>query len=588
MDKIYVNGIIHSLDHENNDYEAMAIKDGLICELGSNEDILKLKTDTTKIYDLHNQVVFPGFNDSHMHILEYAIQAERIDLSHVKSIDELILVMKSALNEHSNNEISNATTNNIVTNNIVTNDIETNDIETSNIDTNYRGTNNADSNSTDIQWLIGRCMNQDHFKDKRMPTKDDLNKISTTIPIVILRVCHHIAVVNDKALELLSSNGVLPAVEGGEFLLGKDGKPNGILTENALQLIYNTLSKPSVSKVKELILKTTNEMAAHGITSAHSDDFASVEHFEDVITAYRELGEENLLKVRVNQQCLIKDSKELLEFIHKGYASKVFNPYYSLGALKILSDGSLGARTAYLRNPYHDEPSTRGVFVETKEQLLERMKLADDNGMQIAVHAIGDGAIEAIFDCFQELDAKNNYRNPLRHGIVHCQITDKELLERFNKQNILAYIQPIFLEYDLHMVEDRVGKELASTSYAFKTLMDSGVHTSGGSDCPVEHFNIMNNIYCGVARKDLFGQPVEGFHVEEALTMRQALQAFTMEGAYASREEQVKGSLEKGKYADFVVLDKDLLQIENEEIRNVNVLMTVMGGKTTYRNENFN
>ena len=549
MDKIYVNGIIHSLDHENNDYEAMAIKDGLICELGSNEDILKLKTDTTKIYDLHNQVVFPGFNDSHMHILEYAIQAERIDLSHVKSIDELILVMKSALNEHSNNDVSNATTNNIETNNIVTTNIETSNTETTNIDTNYRGTNNADANSTDIQWLIGRCMNQDHFKDKRMPTKDDLNKISTTIPIVILRVCHHIAVVNDKALELLSSNGVLPAVEGGEFLLGKDGKPNGILTENALQLIYNTLSKPSVSKVKELILKTTNEMAAHGITSAHSDDFASVEHFEDVITAYRELGEENLLKVRVN---------------------------------------SLGARTAYLRNPYHDEPSTRGVFVETKEQLLERMKLADDNGMQIAVHAIGDGAIEAILDCFQELDAKNNYRNPLRHGIVHCQITDKELLERFNKQNILAYIQPIFLEYDLHMVEDRVGKELASTSYAFKTLMDSGVHTSGGSDCPVEHFNIMNNIYCGVARKDLFGQPVEGFHVEEALTMRQALQAFTMEGAYASREEQVKGSLEKGKYADFVVLDKDLLQIENEEIRNVNVLMTVMGGKTTYRNENFN
>lgn len=556
VDKIYVNGIIHSLDHKKNDYEAMAISDGLICALGSNEDVLKLKNDNTEVFNLHNQVVFPGFIDSHMHILEYALQAEQVDLSRVKSINELILVMKTVINEHSNNMKT-------------------------------------------TQWLIGSCFNQDHFDEMIVPTKEDLNQISTTIPIVIFRVCLHIAVVNDKALELLCPGGVLPFVNGGDILLNEEGVPNGILTENALHLIYDTQPKPSISQVKELIQKAANELASYGITSVHSDDFGAVKHFEDAITAYQELGEENLLKVRVTQQCLIKESKELLEFIDKGYASKRCNSFYSLGALKILSDGSLGARTAYLRKPYHDDHNTRGLFIETKQQLLDRMQLAHDNGMQIVVHAIGDAAIEAILDCFRELDFnevslnKVNLvplnkeetlvkKNPLRHGIVHCQITDSALLDRFKNQEILAYVQPIFLEYDLHMVEDRVGKELASTSYAFKTLMDSGVHTSGGSDCPVEHFNVMNNIYCAVTRKDLLGQPVDGFNKKEALTMQQALQAFTIEGAYASREEHIKGSLEIGKYADFVMLDKDLLVIENEKIRNVNVLMTVLGGEITF------
>lgn len=546
MDKIYFNGQIHSLDCSDSVYEAIGIINDKIAALGSNESILKLQSEHTVLYDLENNAVYPGFIDSHMHMLEYALQQERVDLSDVKSIDELVLVMKTTLNDQSKNRIHHP-------------------------------------------WLIGRCFNQDNFIDKRIPNKEDLNKISTEVPIVIFRVCLHVAVVNDKALELLFSEDELPNVQGGEISLDSFGKPNGLLTENALLLIYDKWEKPDVSAIKEMIMKASKELASCGITSVHSDDFGSVGNYEDVITAFSELGNEKLLNVRVTQQCLIKDNEKLNDFIKKGYVLKKVNPYYSLGPLKILSDGSLGARTAYLKTAYVDDQSTRGVFVESKEELLEKMKIANDAGMQIAVHAIGNAAIESILDCFKELESLNlkkyKSKNFLRHGIVHCQITDTILLNRFKSQEILAYVQPIFLEYDLHMVEDRVGKELASTSYAFRTLMDNNVHTSGGSDCPVEHFNIMNNIYCSVARKDLYGEPKQGFYKSESVTMRQALQMFTIEGAYASREEALKGSLETGKYADFVVLDSNLYSVNEDEIRNVKVLLTVMGGEITYANQ---
>ena len=184
-----------------------------------------------------------------------------------------------------------------------------------------------------------------------------------------------------------------------------------------------------------------------------------------------------------------------------------------------------------------------------------------DSNMSVAVHAIGDGAIEMAMNCI-EVAIKNNPKKDTRHGIVHCQITDEMLLNRFKKLDLIAYIQPIFIHYDQHILEDRVGKELAKTSYNWKTLIDLGVVVCGSSDCPVESFDLMNNLYCAVTRKDLNGYPEEGYNKSQCLSIEEALKCFTIGGAYASFEENLKGTLEVGKFADMVVLDEDIYRCD--------------------------
>ncbi len=523
---LFYNGKIFTGDKNNEFFEAMLISGDKIEKLGTNEEIRALKQEHMKCIDLKGKVLIPGFNDSHMHLYGFGQTLQIVDLVNVQSVEEVISRGKK-----------------------------------------YISDNNIKSNV----WIRGRGWNQDYFTDKKFPTREDLDKISINHPIIFTRACGHLAVVNSKALE----NCKVENVAGGEFDLDK-----GIFKEHAISLITDNIPKPSVAEIKNTLTEAMKYANSKGITSVQTDDLSHGGDYKLMLKAYEELNHENKLTCRVYEQCLL-DLKQLKAFYDLGYKTGVGDKYFKIGPLKILVDGSLGARTAALNKPYHDDNSTNGVMCYTNEELDHIISYADKIGMQIAIHCIGDRAMQIVLDSYKRvLKADGNLK---RHGIIHCQIMDADLLSQFKNLDIIAYIQPIFLHYDLHIVESRVGKKLAKTSYAFKSMIDEGIHTSLGTDCPVEDCDVMANIYCAVNRVDLKGEPAGGYNPKEKLSVYEALYHYTQGSAYASFEERIKGTITEGKLADFVVIDKDIMNMDPLDIKNITILATYVGGKLVYK-----
>ncbi len=263
------------------------------------------------------------------------------------------------------------------------------------------------------------------------------------------------------------------------------------------------------------------------------------------------------------------------------YNAKVYVEKGTFAQALWQQDGSLGGRTTMMRNGYADAPGTYGVEVNSDEFMQSMVNCAHEHGMQVVIHAIGDDAIERVIKMYET--ANKGGDNPMRHSIIHCQITDKPLMERIRDASLLIAYQPIFLQYDLHVVTDRCGEELTSTSYAFKTAYDLGIHASYGTDAPVEDLNPFPCIYCAVNRKDLKGQPEQGFHTHECVDVETAIDAYTIESAYHEFRENVKGRLKKGYYADLVVLDQDIFTCDSMDILNIKPVLTMVGGKIVYQ-----
>ena len=541
LDLIIKNAKVITMDDYIQEADSVAVKDGKFVKVGKYKDIMGLCSKNTKIIDLEGKMLIPGFNDSHMHLLSYGLSLQKVDLRGLKSIDEIILKIKDYILEK--------------------------DIKPG-------------------KWVQGIGWNQDYFDIKAFPTKQDLDKISLDNPICIVRACYHVAVVNSKALEVVGVGKNTCRISGGEFDVDEYGELKGVFRENAVRLIYDKIEEPDELELKNIILEASRDANSKGITSIQTDDFEHIssKNYEKIIKAYTNLHDEGKLVVRVNEQCLLPNVQKLTDFLDKGYITGWGDEFFKIGPLKLLSDGSLGARTAALSNPYADDTSSNGILVYTQEELDELVTTAHNNGMQIAIHCIGDAAMYMAFKSF-DLSQKQNYKFDSRHSIVHCQITDDILLDKFKQQEVIAHIQPIFLNYDLHIVEDRVGRERAKTTYNFKTMVESGVHIACGSDCPVEKFDVLPNIYCLVTRKDLSGYPPSGWLPQQKLSIYEALYGFTMGGAFASFEEKIKGSISVGKYADMVVLSEDIFNIEEDLIKDVEVLMTFVDGNIVYEND---
>lgn len=527
MKTLYYNGIIYQ-NMDSAPVSQMVIEGEHILAVG--EALLSSYPEAIQV-DLNQRTVIPGLNDSHMHLIASARLMKQIDCTQATSIASLIEQTLSQVKE---------------------------------------GTG----------WILGRGWNQDYFDQPVLPTRLDLDKISTSRPVCLVRACGHIAVVNSVALELMGiEKGRIPEISGGVIYVDDLGHPNGLFSEFALELIYKELGVPTKEILKELILDASNQLLAYGVTSVQSDDFRSFSNmpFEMVIEAYQELASTNQLPIRVYQQCLLPEFELLESFIQEGYHTGYGDDYYRLGPLKLLIDGSLGARTAWLSRPYHDDPSTSGVATYDLDKFQAISKLAHEHHMQLAVHTIGDQAVSTALATFKSLSQESNVN---RHGLVHAQITTMDQLQQMADQGILTYVQPIFLHYDQHMVEQRVGLELAKTSYHFKTMIDLGIHSSYGTDAPVEPFNPWDNIYCAVTRKDLNGNGP--WHQEEGVSLKQAIHSYSKEGAYASFEEETKGQLLPGMLADFIVLEDDLFNMNLEDIRDIKVHMSVVGGVVRY------
>lgn len=534
MDCIVYNAHITTLDKQKPYATAMAIDKGRVAALG-DESLLAAKAPHTKVIDAQNQYIYPGFGDSHMHVLNYGETLTQADLSGLDSIEALIVRVRMFLTE---NQVPEGAL------------------------------------------VYSSGWNQDLFAEGRIPTREDLDRISTVHPIVLSRICGHCTVVNTKALEQYGITAHTPQPFGGRFELGQDGKPNGIFHETAQQLVRR--ERPATrAQVKTMIRAALRQAAAQGLTCIHSDDLASIPGlgWKEVHEAYLELEQEGKLPVRIVEQCRFASCEELAAFLKEGVYYGQGSGIYSLGPIKIIGDGSLGARTAWLREPYSDDSRTRGVSAIQEKELEAMVRLAHQHDWPVAVHAIGDKTIETVMNCIGRVQREQP--KPIRHGIVHCQITDGTLLQRFAQEGIAAYIQPIFLEYDLHIADKRVGAR-ANTSYAWKTLVESGALVCGGSDCPVEPLDVRKNMHCAVMRQDFYGQPAEGWHPEQRLTMQQALPLYTINLAVLEGRQTLRGSLSIGKWADFVMVDRDLLR-EPHKLLQTNICMTAMQGQITYR-----
>lgn len=539
---LYKNANVQTVDKENPKAESFIVKDSKFLFVGSEEDSRKkLEGKEFDEINLESNLVLPGFNDSHLHFLHYAKGLLNVNLTGTRSIDELKTRLKEKL--------------------------ESRDKE-------------------DNFWLEGEGWNQDYFVDeKRFPTKEDLDEVSTEVPILIMRACFHIGVLNSKGLELLELNSSNASEYGDLIEVFPNGELNGVIKENLLENVKSKKPGFDYDLTKDILLKAQEKAFEQGLTSVQSDDFGYVpnQDFNLLFDLFKDLYEEDKLKLRISEQCLFLNVKDEEKFFNEGYHYGWGNETYRISTVKILSDGSLGARTAALRNGYNDDTSTKGIMLFTQEELDEMVLLSHENKCPVAIHGIGDRAIEMALNSIEK--AKKTYPDiKLRHGIVHCQITDEELLNRFKELEVMALVQPIFIDYDMNIVSDRVGEELSKTSYAWKTMKDKGINVSFGTDAPVEPFDTMPNIYSAVTRKNITGDEEKTYLEKEKMSMEDAIYAYTYESAYASGEEEIKGTISPGKLADFIVLDKDLFNLENDkEILDTKVLETYVGGQLVFR-----
>jgi len=531
--KIFYNGPIITLSKSQSNVEAVCIEGEKIIATGSLKEIKSKFKNNYYLVDLKGKTLLPGFIDSHMHAIGSVFLSLYPDFSKIKSLEELKHFLKIIIRDKKKNQL-----------------------------------------------VLGFNLNEDLFENPTFPTKWDLDQVSLNHPIFIFRYDVHLGVANSKALDLLGITNETVAPEGGEIQKNENGEITGILTENAINIVMSKFTLPDVSFIKEAASNFFKGLAEKGITSIHG-----------IIEMDRKGGVSNLGGIAIPILNSIQDK------ILQNYYSIVFtaNPKkikrikkpplddgfeyskFKVGAIKAWLDGSFGASTALMSEPYSDQPENCGFSVINEKELYNRMKIAHNLDLQIAIHAIGDKANRIVVDLYKKL-LKEYPKKDHRHRIEHASKLSKDIIEDMREYGIIASCQPTFIHSESDWLVRRLGKERCKLTYPFKSLIDAGVILAAGSDCPVEDPDPILGLYCLVTRN--------GFIPEECISMNEALKAYTINGAYASFEEDIKGSIEVGKLADLVILDRNPLEVPKEEIKEIKVVETIIRGKSVYKQEN--
>ena len=528
MDLLFYNGVIHTMDDEERVVEAVGVTDGKITFVGSNEEAAKL--EAKEKIDLEGKLMLPGLIEGHMHLCNYAFTNVNVALFDATSVEDCLARAKK-----------------------------------------FREDN------PEAKWLYCRGWNEDNFTEKRYPTREELDEICPDIPILMTRVCGLVGITYSLAFDRIAA---LPeAAKLGDQMVRESGR----LYEDSCQLYYNILEAPGQEYIKNLMRYSMKKLNEGGITQVHPDDFSAVPGttWKDVMNAYKDLAANDEMTVRIYQQSLFLRYEDYQEFLAEGNRMGDTYGFYTVGPLKLLQDGALGAKTAALSEPYVGSEDNYGIVTIPQEGLDQYVLTAQQHGQSVAVHCIGDKAMDMFMDAVEKAQAACP-RDDMRHGIVHVQITTKAILERMAKLGIVAYIQPVFIGYDMTIVEDRVGYERMQDTYAWKTMDDMGILTVGGSDAPIESFDIMENIYFAVTRQKKNGTPKGGWLPEEKLTVEEAVKLFTVNAAKACYQENDMGMIKNGMRADLVVLNENIFEIDPETIKDVKVLKTITGGRTVY------
>lgn len=496
--------------------EAVAVWNGKITDVGKTRDVLKYKARSVELVDLKGRTLLPGFCDSHIHLLSYGLMMRQVQLYEAQSIKEIQdLVRKAA-----------------------------------------KGKSASD-------WIVGRGWDQEKLEESRYPDKRDLDTV-TQNPVYLRRVCGHIGVLNSAALASAEITASTPEPEAGEIVRDPaTGEPTGLLKEKALQLVEEKVQYDDKT-VHDALVSASRKLSRLGLTSLHCIIGNSQE-----LRVLRRLGNEGRIKQSIYA---IIPYAFLDEASKMGFGTEVGDARFRLGGVKIFMDGSLGARTAALNEPYSDLPSTMGMMTLNAEELNGAIELAERSGFQLCIHAIGDRAVGTIVKAMEDA-SDPAVRKKLRHRIEHCSIAPNPLLSRIRRLGMVASVQPRFIYSDGWAI-DRVGKARESSIYPFGSMTRKGIPIAAGSDGPVEDPSPIEGVWSAVARPN----PPK----REQLPVADALRAYTLGGAYASHCETSVGTIEVGKRADMVVLDRDPFETSPQGLRDIRVEMTMINGEIVF------
>jgi predicted amidohydrolase YtcJ len=551
MTRIIYNGKIYR--GRDNFCRALRIDGGKISATGDSEELLAGAPPGAEKIDAEGALVLPGFHDSHLHLHWLGRRFNMVEGTGSESIEEVIRRGRELI---------------------------------------------ARNKTAPGAYIQGAGVNPDLFTgEKRDLTREDLDKISTEHPVIIARHCGHTIYCNSLALRMAGLDSGAPEVEGGTIERDSSGRPTGVLRENANGLVRKGIPEPTKSEMKENLKRAMEKAVSLGITSMGTND-SQGENFDEVLEVYRDIfteGEkaegEDRKYLRITLQCGVSAEERYLNNLKdRGmltgrvlWESGNRGVFLRMGPIKLFMDGTLGGQTAWMKRPYRDKPETSGFPVLDRELLENLIQRAASFGMQVVVHAIGDAAMETVITAMERVTSPGS--NPLRHGIVHCQVTSLPQLERMARNRLLALVQPIFLADDAYILESRVGSELAATSYAWGSLERLGVNVSYGTDAPVSELNPIQGISWAAVRQDPQRNfyPEGGFYPGERVGISAAVDSYTAASAYSAWEESNRGRIAPGYWADLCFIDRDLFSLPITEIHRARVIRTLIAGDTVWR-----
>ena len=515
VDSIIVNAKVYTVNDNFEEAEAFAVKDGKFIAVGSSIDIEAKYTSSNRV-DAKGQAIVPGLIDAHCHFLNLGFMSQEVDLFGTKSFDEVV------------NKI-----------------------------TDFSKTNNKPT------YIKGRGWDQNDWEVKEFPDNKLLNKLFPDTPIAITRIDGHAILCNQAALDL-GNVTAKSKINGGEVVL-KDGELTGVLIDNAESLVMNYWPKPSREDVSNALLKSQDICFEYGLTTVNDAGLGI--NAINIIDSLQQTGD---LDMRVYAM-VSGTPKNVDYYLNKGI---IKNDKLNVRSFKFYADGALGSRGALLREPYSDKPHHFGLLLTDLESFKGFAERIANSEYQMNTHAIGDSANHAVLNIYKKaLEGKQDRR----WKIEHAQIISPEDFDLFD--DIIPSVQPTHATSDMYWAEDRVGSERIKGAYAFKDLLNKYGKVALGTDLPVEQVSPFLTFYAAVARQDIAGYPDDGFQMENALSREETLKGMTIWAAYSNFEEQEKGSIEAGKLADFVILDKDIMQIDVSEIPKTKVIQTYVGGK---------
>jgi len=519
-DLALMDGNVLTMNPSQPHAEAITIKNDRIVKVGTNEEISRWIGRNTKIISLKERTVVPGFIDTHVHVVDFGRFLTWIDLRGVKSIEDMQIRIRKRAQKVPKGK-----------------------------------------------WIIGHGWNQTSFIEKRYPNLLDLDEASPDKPVVLYHLCGRMCVVNSKALELAGVTKETSAPSGGTIEKDAEtGEPTGVLRENATDLVWKIIPEPGEEEIMEATSLACEKIVEAGVTSVHWMVSSSTE-----IRIIQRLRAENKLPLRVY---IITPANILDNITRLSSCTDFGDNVIRIGGVKIFADGSLAARTAALHEPYSDDPTTNGRTLYTQEEMNALVVKAHKANLHLVIHTMGDQAIDMALTAFEktlmEVPRKNH-----RYRIEHASVLNKELIQRIKKLGVVVSIQPssIISEFSVWSAADRLGSTRARWLYPLKTLIKEGIRVSGGSDCPMEPISPFSGIQAAVARH---------FFPEERITVDEALRMYTVNAAYASFEENIKGSIEEGKLADLTVISRDPRTTTASKIEDTKVRMTIVGGKVVY------